>query len=420
LRAALVPRGKWAYNVAMFGNYWETWKLSYEERLYDYNDMLFYAAMTTNYAPGRPKVIIVDEAQDMTGLMWLVLSKWSKDETVQEIRIVGDQDQALFMWSGARPDFLNHETIRPDQRFVLNQSHRVPRAVHALAMRWIKQIKNRAPVEYYPRDFEGLVKRHSSTWKSPDTMVRDIEKQISDGKTVMILTSCSYMLNPALTALRNAAIPFYNPYRRWNGAWNPLTAAYGTRSSDRLLSFRAFIDDEKPRDELLFKWEELDKFVPILKGDAFAYRGAKSELSSYMLTLTEEEFNSGGMTMNDMDKWFAPEAQVAMLDGDLSWLQRTILADAAKSLKFPLDIATRRGLETLRKKPLVIPSTIHASKGTEADVVYLFPDLSKLGYDRWANVATRAEAIRQYYVGITRSAQELYIMTPALRYYVTI
>ena len=60
--------------------------------------------------------------------------------------------------------------------------------------------------------------------------------------------------------------------------------------------------------------------------------------------------------------------------------------------------------------PQVVVGTVHSVKGGQADVVYLFPDLSLAGdanYQRFG--PSRDSVIRVFYVGITRARETLYI-----------
>jgi superfamily I DNA/RNA helicase len=60
--------------------------------------------------------------------------------------------------------------------------------------------------------------------------------------------------------------------------------------------------------------------------------------------------------------------------------------------------------------------TIHSVKGGEADVVYLFPDLSQAGAAQYASMGTARDAvIRQFYVGATRAREKLYVCGPVGR-----
>ena len=61
--------------------------------------------------------------------------------------------------------------------------------------------------------------------------------------------------------------------------------------------------------------------------------------------------------------------------------------------------------------------TIHSVKGGEADVVYLFPDLSVSGMDEWdGTVEQRAPIYRLFYVGMTRARETLVLCPQAKKW----
>jgi hypothetical protein len=63
--------------------------------------------------------------------------------------------------------------------------------------------------------------------------------------------------------------------------------------------------------------------------------------------------------------------------GDLfEWWRSRVTADVHQRVQFPVEIAARRGAQALSETPRVVVGTIHSVKGGQADVVYLFPDLS--------------------------------------------
>lgn len=98
-------------------------------------------------------VAFVDEAQDLTQLQWRVV--WTAFRNVKRLYIAGDDDQAIYQWSGADVDhFLGIDgTVE-----VLSQSHRIPEAVHRFAQRIVRRIEHRAVKEYHPAEREGLVR----------------------------------------------------------------------------------------------------------------------------------------------------------------------------------------------------------------------------------------------------------------------
>ena len=53
-------------------------------------------------------------------------------------------------------------------------------------------------IEYQPRDADGEVRRMESWIHNPSTVIQAVEQDLADGKTVMALASCEYMLRPLI------------------------------------------------------------------------------------------------------------------------------------------------------------------------------------------------------------------------------
>ena len=105
----------------------------------------------------------------------------------------------------------------------------------------------------------------------------------------------------------------------------------------------------------------------------------------------------------------------------LEWWRTRVTADASERVTFPADITARRGPRALLEVPKVVVGTIHSVKGGQADVVYLFPDISQAGDAQYARIgAPRDSVIRQFYVGLTRARDTLYVCQPETGMAVTI
>jgi superfamily I DNA/RNA helicase len=121
--------------------------------------------------------------------------------------------------------------------------------------------------------------------------------------------------------------------------------------------------------------------------------------------------------MERLDQIFEPaafESLMAAWEGSyhdlLAWWQARIMADASERAKYPAEIAARRGPQALVETPQVVVGTIHSVKGGQADVVYLFPDISQAGDAQYARGGVaRDSVIRLFYVGATRARERLYI-----------
>ena len=122
--------------------------------------------------------------------------------------------------------------------------------------------------------------------------------------------------------------------------------------------------------------------------------------------------DTGAVDWEKLHNILTDEAIGAGLSGDLDWLRENLLAARQKGAAFAIRVAEAHGAETLVKTPQIITGTIHSVKGGEADVVYLFPDLSVAGMKEWGG--NGAAAVRRlFYVGMTRSRESLILCQPA-------
>lgn len=399
-RAELRPREIWPYEVAAFATQWEAWKR--EQDLLDFADLIDTAYETLPVPPGEPRYLYVDEGQDHDAAELRLLRQWG--ERVERLYLIADPDQCLYHWRGADPGVFKRTALPDEQRKVLSRSHRVPRAVHALAMDWISQIADREPVAYEPRDCEGAVRRmEDATWRYPEPLVPAIEEEIAAGKTVMVLASCGYMLRPVISLLRREGIPFHNPYRRRQGAWNPLTPGRGMSMADRLLALLRPQEAVWGAEARFWTPQDLKPWVEVVRAEAGLIPGAKAAIGRLGGT--------DSVTAEDMLGWFTRDAlQALFVDDPLGWLEGAVMTAKARSLEFPLTVARARGAAVLREEPRVVVGTVHSVKGGEGDTVFVFPDLSFAGAADWAAGGERQDAIvRMFYVAATRSRSDLVI-----------
>jgi superfamily I DNA/RNA helicase len=78
-----------------------------------------------------------------------------------------------------------------------------------------------------------------------------------------------------------------------------------------------------------------------------------------------------------------------------------------------MEVAIRGGPKALNESPKVIVGTVHSVKGGEADVVFLFPDLSPAASAAYQRHGPQRDAvIRLFYVGVTRARKTVYICQP--------
>jgi len=98
-------------------------------------------------------ILFVDEAQDNSPLQWDIVHLMSK-HVKEHVYIGGDDDQAIYKWAGADVKMFIEAEGNVE---VLNQSHRIPKAVHEIAMDIVNRITVRRPKEFLPRKEQGTV-----------------------------------------------------------------------------------------------------------------------------------------------------------------------------------------------------------------------------------------------------------------------
>jgi len=118
-------------------------------------------------------------------------------------------------------------------------------------------------------------------------------------------------------------------------------------------------------------------------------------------------------TPDVLREWARPALVAAWEARDLDWLVARVLPQYQRPLEYAASIITKRGREGLLDVPRIIPSTIHAAKGGEADIVIIFPDVSQAGYlELYGSTEGRDAATRLGYVALTRAREELWLCQP--------
>lgn len=397
LRNLCTPRKTWPVEIQNFAREWEDYKA--QTNTMDFSDLIERAALDTDAPLQMPAVMCVDEAQDTSRLQWQLITKWSAG--CEKVVTCGDADQTIYSWAGADPAYFTEH--KPERQKILEQSYRVPAAVHRFAQDWIRRIHGREDVVYKPRDHPGALVRSSATHKQPEAVLPIIETALAQNKTVMIQTSCEYMLKPIITLLREEGIPFANPWRKKHGGWNPLARRGKTSTAGGIIEFlRPQMTGE------LWDKAGYERWLPLVKG--FFRRGGR------------DQFMENAMNVHTPDELFDILSRYVQCEEDLSiiltgvpyctdWLKSRLVKAKQAPAEYPLHCIAKRGPAAIQNDPQVFVGTIHSFKGSEADVVVVFPDLSYQGYAEYIGSGF-SEIVRLFYVAVTRARESLYLCAP--------
>ena len=367
--------------VQRFLSSWEIFKKV--TKTVDFVDMILRAP---EKPPGEPKSIFLDEGQDCSGIELEIIKRWSK--YVDTVVVAGDDDQVLFSWRGASPrEFM----LMSDNIEVLNQSYRLPKSVLKYAEQWITtQVRERISKKYKPTDQCGFVERLMSTYRNPYGLLNIIDKHTSNNESIMILTSCGYMLKEIIDLLKENLIPFGNQWKKDRRIWNPLSKNAGVITTLIKMS----------NSGVPWTWKEI--FKASKKCNILTARGK--------YVVKERAENTSIMSFDDLNKVIEPDKLDALVNGNVDMILEMMKGD---SFDLQLEYVKKHGIDVLNEKPLVTVGTVHSVKGGEADIVVLYPDLSGAGMQEMTR--NPDSIMRVLYVGITRARVGLYLMAQRTR-----
>tara|TARA_R100000306_G_scaffold37149_1_gene37407 strand:- start:3825 stop:5288 length:1464 start_codon:yes stop_codon:yes gene_type:complete len=318
------------------------------------NGLLDFTDMLEQYNEPLPvDICIFDEAQDLSSLQYKVAINIAQEAS--EVYLAGDDDQAIFGWAGA--DVNKFLTLK-GKRTVLPQSYRIPRSIHKLSLDIISRIKNRYVKPWSPRIENGSV----------EYIADEHQLNFSKEGSWLCLSRSKYLLNRFKEVIRQQGHAYV-----FNGKHS--------------------LESEEAR--AVVSWELLRKGATLSLYEAknmSNFFGTKVQLEK------KEQYSVADFGLPETSK-------------DLDWMR--VLRGIAPDEREYLRSCLRNGAR-FSDKPRITVSTIHQSKGGEADNVALITDMGRLS---WENTH-KDEENRVWYVALTRAKENLFIVRPrGLRYY---
>ena len=311
-------------------------------------------------------VVFLDEAQDLSPLQWDMF--FYIESKCKRSYIAGDDDQTIYSFQGADADIFINLKGTLDPR---TQSRRVPRSVLKKALTVLPHISKRREKVWLPRDAEGKVFENYSL----DNV--DFTKG-----NWMILSITNEMMRPVVEHLNFLNI-------RFDCKFNDLLP------KSLLQAYRV--------------WTRLNQGATVSGEEALSVY----EYLSYDMKHTKWGFTSGDSLQNidtvDLDELMLNHG--LLING--SWEQLNIKEESKLYIKKLLELG-----EDLFKDARIKISTIHGVKGEQCDNVVLFTDLTKKIYEEAQKNADPLH--RTFFVGITRTKENLYIMQSTEEYYYSV
>lgn len=317
--------------------------------LWDFHDMIAKAVGTLPV-----DLLFVDEAQDTSRASWSFLRRVATE--VPRVVLAGDDDQAVYAWSGADASALGRFH---GERTVLPQSYRLPRRVKDLADRIISRAKSRVSKDFAARkDEAGHEVEGELTFRNELNSL-----DLRGSETWLLLARSNYQLDEYRELARSQGVVYTLPDGEWSHNMPPVRAAV---TYERLRKGQE-VSRGEARSMLQFAIHQPKKLQPVVKW--------------------EDLFSEGSMEQN----WMQGLPHIS--PSDREYIR-----------------ALREGGEKLHGSGRVRIGTVHSVKGAEADNVVLKSDISeRVTYG--ARIDPDSEH-RVQYVGVTRAYRALHVILP--------
>ncbi|MGP0584291.1 ATP-dependent helicase [Paenibacillus timonensis] len=414
--------------------------------LLDYDDMLVVCerilareeSLLRKYQ-ARYDYVLTDESQDTSRVQHAIIEKLVHRH--HNLCVVADDDQSLYSWRGADPDYLlNFKQVYPDAvTLFMEQNYRSSKEIVEVANTFIQRNKDRYKKNMFtanppskPIEMRGL----DDYGNQAKYLVQEIQ-QLEDLSEVAVL----YRNNSSSIAIMNefdrAGIPFYmkDADNRFFSHWvvedilNFMRMTFMDKRPDILekihLKFNGYIskqqmaalleirNDESVFDNLLNRVQLQDYQVKQLqmcketfqemKGmpprpaiqvirDRLGYEKALEKMCERLGF--RREYLIG--ILNTLEEIAAGLATMEEFAGRLKYLESALRTSRSK-----------------RGQNVVTFSTMHSSKGLEFERVYMIDLVEGIlpSKDDKGNTAMMEEATRLFYVGMTRAKQHLELIT---------
>ena len=328
--------------------------------IWDFTDMLQHYLESGQ--PPKMELLIVDEAQDLSRLQWRIVEKLVGG--ADRAYIAGDDDQAIFRWSGADIEYFMH-LPRQNRKQILGHSYRLPMAIHSFSRALLGRMMERNDKSFTCTDEPGQV-----------MFIDSIEHIDMSKGSWLILHRNGWPLKEVESDVRRMGYPYQ-------------TQSYSTDRDESVVAAAL--------------WERLRRKESISAAEAKIVLEQMSRHHAPKHKITR----AGQYTLAELVSSGHIRTEVCTH----IWHEALDLIEQ-ENIEYYLAVRLRN--EPLLKTPRIKISTIHGAKGGEADNVVLFCDMSLKTFN--AMESHPDDEVRVFYVGTTRARKNLYLVNPQTRF----
>lgn len=388
--------------------------------------------------------ILTDESQDTSLVQNKIIELLAKPH--QNLCVVGDLDQCIYAWRGAEPQYLlDFETLYPHATIMkMEQNYRSSQEVVELANQFIKRNKDRYDMNMFTNNeaVKPIELKKLGTYDEQIVYVVEEIGKVENLKEVAVLYRNNSSSIALINALDYAGIPYYmkDSDNKFFSHWvvedilNFMRFSYSDKNVTILerihTKFAGYIS--KQQIEYLKKQETKESVFDALKKLKHLPDYQRENLRKFKAMFKEMNTMTPKKAIQFIRAKLGYEKSLVRMSESLGFKKEYLfgilntlegiagnletLKDFADRLKY-LENALRTSKFNKHKNAITL-STFHSSKGLEYERVYMIDLVNGVIP---TNDAIKAyedgvrdemeEAVRLFYVGMTRAKQHLELLT---------
>jgi DNA helicase-2/ATP-dependent DNA helicase PcrA len=414
--------------------------------LLDYDDMLTICEQALASQPkllqkyqARYDYVLTDESQDTSMIQHVIIEKLVRPH--RNLCVVADEDQSLYSWRGAEPQYLlGFRDVYPDARILyMEYNYRSARNIVEVANQFIRRNKHRYDKHMHTDNPPGkpIAIKSFEHYESQIVYLLQELREVEHLREVAVLYRNHSSSIVLMNELDRAGIPFYmkDADNRFFNHWvvedilNFMRMTYTDKRADILekihLKMNGYISKQQMAELLLINNNQ-SVFDNLLK---------HVKLQTYQVKVIEELKNTfqqmRGMpprpaiqvirgrlgyekALEKMSEWmgFRKEYLIGILNAlesiadGLATMEQ--FAERLRYLAGEMGNAKER-----RGQNAVTLSTLHSAKGLEFERVYMIDLVEGIipSKEDREDTLLMEEAARLFYVGMTRAKKQLELIT---------
>ncbi|MBP3965802.1 ATP-dependent helicase [Paenibacillus lignilyticus] len=458
IKNKLVPEAEWASvkcdvpDAALLLKEYEAFKRTRSDKLLvDYDDMLVIANRALEQSnellwkyQNKFDYVLTDESQDTSLVQHAIIEKLVRRHGC--LCVVADDDQSIYTWRAAEPQYLlDFKQVYPDAAILkMEQNYRSSRNIVSIANRFIKRNHNRYDKNMFTRNPSNrpIQIKSLADYKVQAKYVADKVALIENLRETAVL----YRNNSSSISLMNEfdrrGIPFYmkDGDNRFFSHWiledilNFMRMAYTDKRPDLLEKIHTKLNGYITKTQMAALshiqnnesvFDNLIRFVPLQDYQPKQLQDCKDTFASLKETAPQSAIRTIRYKLGYEKALEKMCERLGFRKENLIGILNT-LEDIAIGLETLEDFANRlKYLEAVMKASkrnksanAVTFSTLHSAKGLEFERVYIIDLIDGIlpSNDDMKKVEGEVspemeEAVRLFYVGMTRAKQQLVLLT---------